>query len=154
MGWDCRRSVAGCRSGTFVCIVLYGNEWANLQTLFTFWYPYHPNWRAKFLNSLIPLSGIVFDRLKKILFQNSLSPPNMIAKSGMSEFSSFGILLFNFFLTKCFDEIPTSSSLAGASSAEEIWNSCCRETARRFVSLYILLSHSRTLKIIRNDTVE
>jgi len=29
-----------------------------------------------------------------------------------------------------------------------------RETARRFVSLNILLSHSRSLKIIRNDTVE
>ena len=32
--------------------------------------------------------------------------------------------------------------------------SCCRETARRFVSLNILLSHSRSLKVIRNDTVE
>ena len=32
---------------------------------------------------------------------------------------------------------------------------CCRrETARRFVSLNILLSHSRSLKVIRNDTVE
>ena len=37
------------------------------------------------------------------------------------------------------------------------WNkklSCRRETARRFVSLNILLSHSRSLKIIQNDTVE
>jgi len=32
--------------------------------------------------------------------------------------------------------------------------SCRRETARRFVSLNILLSHSRPLKVIRNDTVE
>jgi len=32
--------------------------------------------------------------------------------------------------------------------------SCRRETARRFVSLNILLSHSRSLKVIRNDTVE
>jgi len=31
--------------------------------------------------------------------------------------------------------------------------SCCRETAQRFVSLNILLSHSRSLKVIRNDTV-
>jgi len=31
--------------------------------------------------------------------------------------------------------------------------SCRRETARRFVSLNILLSHSRLLKVIRNDTV-
>ena len=30
---------------------------------------------------------------------------------------------------------------------------CRRETARRFVSLNILLSHSRSLKVIRNDTV-
>jgi len=29
--------------------------------------------------------------------------------------------------------------------------SCRRETARRFVSLNILLSHSRSLKVIRND---
>jgi len=32
--------------------------------------------------------------------------------------------------------------------------SCRIETARRFVSLNILLSHSRSLKVIRNDTVE
>ena len=32
--------------------------------------------------------------------------------------------------------------------------SCHRETARRFVSLNILLSHTRSLKVIRNDTVE
>jgi len=32
--------------------------------------------------------------------------------------------------------------------------SCRRETARRFVSLNILLSHSRSLKVIRDDTVE
>jgi len=32
--------------------------------------------------------------------------------------------------------------------------SCRRETAHRFVSLNVLLSHSRSLKIIRNDTVE
>jgi len=32
--------------------------------------------------------------------------------------------------------------------------SCRTETARRFVSLNILLSHSRSLKVIRNDTVE
>ena len=31
--------------------------------------------------------------------------------------------------------------------------SCRRETARRFVSLNILLSHSQSLKVIRNDTV-
>ena len=31
--------------------------------------------------------------------------------------------------------------------------SCRRETARRFVSLNILLSHSRSLKVIGNDTV-
>jgi len=31
--------------------------------------------------------------------------------------------------------------------------SCRRETARRFVSFNILLSHSRSLKVIRNDTV-
>jgi len=38
---------------------------------------------------------------------------------------------------------------------QNIWNkqlSCRRETARRFVSLKILLSHSRSLKVIRNDT--
>ena len=32
--------------------------------------------------------------------------------------------------------------------------SCCRETARCFVSLDISLSRSRSLKVIRNDTVE
>ena len=32
--------------------------------------------------------------------------------------------------------------------------SCRRETARRFVPLDILLSHSSSLKVIRNDTVE
>jgi len=32
--------------------------------------------------------------------------------------------------------------------------SCRRETARRFISLNILLSHSKLLKVIRNDTVE
>jgi len=32
--------------------------------------------------------------------------------------------------------------------------SCRRETARCFVSLDLLLSHSRSLKVIRNDTVE
>jgi len=32
--------------------------------------------------------------------------------------------------------------------------SCRRETARRFVSLNILLSQSGSLKVIRNDTVE
>ena len=32
--------------------------------------------------------------------------------------------------------------------------SCRRETARRFVSLNISLSHSRSLKIIQNDTVD
>jgi len=32
--------------------------------------------------------------------------------------------------------------------------SCRRETARRFMSLNILLSRSRSLKVIRNDTVE
>jgi len=32
--------------------------------------------------------------------------------------------------------------------------SCRWETAGRFMSLNILLSHSRSLKIIRNDTVE
>jgi len=32
--------------------------------------------------------------------------------------------------------------------------SCRRETARRFVSLNILQSHPRSLKVIRNDTVE
>ena len=32
--------------------------------------------------------------------------------------------------------------------------SCRRETSRRFVSLNILLSHSRSLKVIRSDTVE
>jgi len=31
--------------------------------------------------------------------------------------------------------------------------SCRRETARSFLSLNILLSHSRSLKVIRNDTV-
>jgi len=31
--------------------------------------------------------------------------------------------------------------------------SCRRETARRFVLLNTLLSHSRSLKVIRNDTV-
>jgi len=31
--------------------------------------------------------------------------------------------------------------------------SCRKETARRFVSLNILLSHSKSLKIIGNDTV-
>jgi len=30
--------------------------------------------------------------------------------------------------------------------------SCRRETARRFVSLKILLSHSRSLEVIQNDT--
>ena len=32
--------------------------------------------------------------------------------------------------------------------------SCRRQTARRFVSVNILLSHSRSLKVIRNDIVE
>ena len=32
--------------------------------------------------------------------------------------------------------------------------SCRRETARRFLSLNILLSHSMSLKVIQNDTVE
>jgi len=32
--------------------------------------------------------------------------------------------------------------------------SCRKETARRFLSLNILLSHSRSLKVIRNDTVD
>ena len=32
--------------------------------------------------------------------------------------------------------------------------SCHRETARRFVSLNISLNHPRSLKVIRNDTVE
>jgi len=32
--------------------------------------------------------------------------------------------------------------------------SCCTETARRFLSLNILLSHSSSLKVTRNDTVE
>jgi len=32
--------------------------------------------------------------------------------------------------------------------------SCRRETARRFMSSNILLSHSKSLKVIRNDTVE
>jgi len=32
--------------------------------------------------------------------------------------------------------------------------SCRRETAQRFVSLSILLSHSWSLKVIRNDNVE
>jgi len=32
--------------------------------------------------------------------------------------------------------------------------SCRRETARRFMSLNILLSHSRSLKVIHNDAVE
>jgi len=32
--------------------------------------------------------------------------------------------------------------------------SCRRETARRFMSLDILLSHPRSVKAIRNDTVE
>jgi len=32
--------------------------------------------------------------------------------------------------------------------------SCHRETARGFVSLNILLSHSRSLKVIGNDTFE
>jgi len=32
--------------------------------------------------------------------------------------------------------------------------SCRRQTARRFVSWNILLRHSRSLKVIRNDTVE
>jgi len=32
--------------------------------------------------------------------------------------------------------------------------SCRRETARCFVSLNILLSHLRSLKVIRNDTFE
>jgi len=32
--------------------------------------------------------------------------------------------------------------------------SCRRETARRFMSLNISLSHSRSLKVSRNDTVE
>ena len=32
--------------------------------------------------------------------------------------------------------------------------SCRRETARRLLSLNILLSHSRSLKVIRNYTVE
>jgi len=32
--------------------------------------------------------------------------------------------------------------------------SYCRETARRFLSWNILLSHSVSLKVIRNDTVE
>ena len=32
--------------------------------------------------------------------------------------------------------------------------SCCRETAQRFMSLNISLSHSRSLKVIRNHTVK
>jgi len=32
--------------------------------------------------------------------------------------------------------------------------SCRRQTSRGFVSLNILLSHSRSLKVVRNDTVD
>jgi len=31
---------------------------------------------------------------------------------------------------------------------------CCRETVRHFMLLNILLSDSRSLKVIRNDTAE
>jgi len=42
--------------------------------------------RAKFQNPVMPLFGIVFGRLRKLLFQNSHSSPNTIPKSGMTGF--------------------------------------------------------------------
>ena len=46
----------------------------------------------------------------------------------------------------------------GSTGSAYLWTnkklSCRRGTARRFVSLNILLNHSKSLKVIRNDTVE
>jgi len=39
-----------------------------------------------FQNPVMPLFGIVFGVLRKLLLQNSLSPPNTIPKSGMTRF--------------------------------------------------------------------
>jgi len=52
-----------------------------------------------------------------------------------------------------------SLSYAGltAGQATILWDkklSCRRETARCIVSLNILISHSRSLKVIRNDTLD
>jgi len=46
------------------------------------------------------------------------------------------------------------SLVAGDNHPEAKKLSCRRETAQRFVSLNIFLSHSRSLKVIRNGTVE
>ena len=48
--------------------------------------------------------------------------------------------------------VSTSQRYPGAVQNKKL--SCRRETARYFVSLNILLSDSRSLKVIRNDTVE
>ena len=52
------------------------------------------------------------------------------------------------------DRIAISISCVGMLTRDNKKLSCRRETARRFVSLDILLSYSRSLKVIRNDTVE
>ena len=53
---------------------------------------------------------------------------------------------------KKFDVTPTDRQTDRQTDSDQYYNklSCRRETARRFVSLNILLS----LKVIRNDTVE
>jgi len=48
--------------------------------------------------------------------------------------------------------IATLASLVNRYSDKKL--SCRRETARRFLSLNIMSSHSSSLKVIRNDTVE
>jgi len=41
----------------------------------------------------MPLFGILFGGLRKLLFQNSLSPPNTIPKSGMTGFWNLALQL-------------------------------------------------------------
>jgi len=64
-----------------------------------------------------------------------------------------------FTLSKCYqqiiyagDQIGTLEMFYAQFKYKKL--SCRRETARRFVPLNILLSHSRSLKVSRNDTVE
>ena len=42
----------------------------------------------------MPLFGIVFGGLRKLLFQNSLSPPNTIPESGMTGFWNLALQLY------------------------------------------------------------
>jgi len=52
---------------------------------------------------------------------------------------------------------PTANGYTRQISTKDVRHSCrtsFAETARRFVSLNILLSHSRSLKVIRNEIAE